>query len=143
VVHLGSAEDVVIVHGVVVDLGHPDGVPSVVAALADKYAQPGDAAYLPSGDPSFDVLYALRPTSAITWQLSGLRRIAASVAQRLGSQAGIVAELAWAGAVLAGCLEQAPPPGPQARLKRPASSPTHRVDRSSHSDAPGVPLKGW
>jgi hypothetical protein len=70
VVHLESAEDVLIVHGIAVDLGDPERVPSVVAALAEKYSQPGDAGYLPSGDPAFDVVYALRPTSALAWRLA-------------------------------------------------------------------------
>jgi hypothetical protein len=70
VVHLESAEDVLIVHGAAVDLGHPKAVPSVVAALAEKYCQPGDAAYLPTGDASFDVVYAVRPTAALTWRLA-------------------------------------------------------------------------
>jgi len=69
VLHLESAEDVVIVHGEVEDLGHPSLTSEVVAALAAKYPHPDDAAYLPSEDPDFDVLYVIRPHRAMTWQL--------------------------------------------------------------------------
>lgn len=69
VVHLESANDVVIVRGVMDDLGHPNDVPEVVAALDRKYSRPEDAAYLPSGDPDFDVVYALRPHRAMMWRL--------------------------------------------------------------------------
>jgi general stress protein 26 len=69
VVHLESAEDVVIVHGRVEDLGHPSATSEIVAALAAKYPHPDDASYLPSEDPDFDVLYVLRPHRAMTWRL--------------------------------------------------------------------------
>jgi hypothetical protein len=69
VVHLESAEDVLIVHGVAEDLGPPAAVPAVVAALAAKYTRPDDRQYLPEADPSFDVVYALRPRSALAWRL--------------------------------------------------------------------------
>jgi nitroimidazol reductase NimA-like FMN-containing flavoprotein (pyridoxamine 5'-phosphate oxidase superfamily) len=69
VVHLENAEDVVIVHGEAEDLGHPAATAEVVAALAAKYPDPGDAQYLPSEDPDFDVLYVLRPHRAMTWRL--------------------------------------------------------------------------
>jgi general stress protein 26 len=71
VVHLESAEDVVIVHGEVEDLGHPAERGDVLASLAAKYPHPDDAQYLPSEDPDFDVLYRLRPRRAVTWQLDG------------------------------------------------------------------------
>jgi PPOX class probable F420-dependent enzyme len=71
VVHLESAEDVVIVHGVAEDLGHPTVMSDVVAALAAKYPDPDDAQYLPSEDPDFDVLYRIRPERAMTWLLDG------------------------------------------------------------------------
>jgi Pyridoxamine 5'-phosphate oxidase len=41
VVHLQSAEDVLIVRGAAEDLGTPAQVPEVVAALAAKYTRPG------------------------------------------------------------------------------------------------------
>jgi hypothetical protein len=69
VVHLESGEDVLIVHGLLDDLGLPAGVPSVVSALAAKYTRPEDQQYLPSNDPDFDVVYALRPRSAMAWRL--------------------------------------------------------------------------
>ena len=69
VIHLESAEDVLIVRGVAEDLGAPAAVPSVVAALAAKYDRPEDRQYLPDADPDFDVVYAVRPRSAIAWRL--------------------------------------------------------------------------
>ena len=69
VIHLESAEDVLIVRGVAEDLGTPAMVPSVVAALAAKYTRPQDRQYLPDHDPGFDVVYALRPQSAMAWRL--------------------------------------------------------------------------
>ena len=69
VIHLESAEDVLIVRGVVEDLGPPAAVPSVVAALAAKYTRPEDHQYLPDRDPDFDVVWAIRPRSAMAWRL--------------------------------------------------------------------------
>jgi hypothetical protein len=69
IVHLESGEDVLIVRGVADDLGPPSSVPSVVAALAAKYTGPADQQYLPSADPDFDVVYAIRPLSAMAWRL--------------------------------------------------------------------------
>ena len=69
VVHLESGDDVVIVRGAAEDVGAPSQVPHVVAGLAAKYTGPGDAQYLPGADPSFDVVYAIRPRSAMVWRL--------------------------------------------------------------------------
>jgi len=69
-VHLESGEDVLIVHGRAEDLGPPAAVPHVIAALAAKYTRPADRQYLPDEDPDFDVVYAIRPTSAVAWQLA-------------------------------------------------------------------------
>jgi hypothetical protein len=69
VIHLESGEDVLIVRGVADDLGTPSQVPSVVAALAAKYTRPEDQQYLPSADPDFDVVYAIRPRSAMAWRM--------------------------------------------------------------------------
>lgn len=70
VVHLESGEDVVIVQGTAEDLGRPAQVPEVVAALSAKYTGEGDRQYLPDADPDFDVVYALRPHSAMMWRLA-------------------------------------------------------------------------
>jgi hypothetical protein len=69
VIHLESGEDVLIVSGSAEDLGHPRELPSVLAALAGKYTRPGDRHYLPDTDPDFDVIYAIRPASAMAWRL--------------------------------------------------------------------------
>lgn len=70
VVHLESGEDVLIVHGTAEDAGHPANAPGVLAALRSKYHQPEDAPYLPTADPSFDALYAVRPQRALAWRLA-------------------------------------------------------------------------
>jgi Pyridoxamine 5'-phosphate oxidase len=69
VVHLESADDVVIVRGTAEDLGTPSQVPAVVAGLSAKYTSEGDQQYLPHADPDFDVVYAIRPQSAMMWRL--------------------------------------------------------------------------
>lgn len=69
VVHLESAEDVVIVHGRLEDLGVPQDDRDVMAALAAKYPAPEDAQYLPDEDAGFDVLWVLRPERAMIWRL--------------------------------------------------------------------------
>jgi len=69
VVHLESADDVVIVRGTAEDLGTPAQVPAVVAALSAKYTSQEDRQYLPDADPDFDVIYAIRPRSAMMWRL--------------------------------------------------------------------------
>jgi Pyridoxamine 5'-phosphate oxidase len=70
VVHLESAEHVVIVHGRMIDEGRPSDMPGVVAALSVKYSDPGDKQYLPSTDEDFDVIYRLHADSALLWELS-------------------------------------------------------------------------
>ena len=70
VVHLESAEEVVIVHGRLDDVGGPGDQPGVVDALSAKYDAPEDDQYLPSGDESFDVLYLFRPDRALLWSLA-------------------------------------------------------------------------
>lgn len=69
VVHLESAEDVLIMRGIAEDLGAPAQVPGVVAALAAKYTGEEDRPYLPDADPGFDIVYAIKPHSAMMWQL--------------------------------------------------------------------------
>ena len=44
-------------------------MPAVVAALAAKYTSPEDQPYLPDCDPDFDVVWAIRPRSAMAWRL--------------------------------------------------------------------------
>lgn len=70
VLHLESAEDVVIVRGTAEDMGTPAQVPDVVTALSAKYISEADRQYLPDADPSFDIVYAVRPQSAIMWRLA-------------------------------------------------------------------------
>jgi hypothetical protein len=69
-VHLESAEDVLAVRGTAEDLGLPAQVPHVVTALAEKYSSPDDRPYLPDANPDFDVVYAIRPRSAMMWRLA-------------------------------------------------------------------------
>jgi hypothetical protein len=68
--HLTDAEDDLIVHGVLAHTGAPNSRPDVMEAFAAKYARPEDARFLPTADPAFDVLLALRPTRALAWCLS-------------------------------------------------------------------------
>jgi Pyridoxamine 5'-phosphate oxidase len=69
VVHLESADDVVLVRATAEDLGTPAQVPEVVAGLSAKYTGEGDRRYLPDADPAFDVVYAISPQSAMMWRL--------------------------------------------------------------------------
>lgn len=69
VVHLESADDVVLVRGTAEDLGTPAQVPEVVAGLSAKYTGEGDRRYLPDADPAFNVVYAISPQSAMMWRL--------------------------------------------------------------------------
>jgi hypothetical protein len=68
-VHLESGEDVLIVRGSAEDVGSPADVPDVVAALGRKYSAPEDQQFLPAADPAFDVVYEIRPQSALAWRL--------------------------------------------------------------------------
>jgi hypothetical protein len=68
--HLESAEDVVILRGTARDMGTPAQVPEVVTALSAKYVREADRQYLPDADPDFDIVYAVRPQSAMMWRLS-------------------------------------------------------------------------
>ena len=70
VVHLESGDDVVIVRGTAEDAGAPAQVPDVVRALSAKYTAEADRQYLPEADPDFDVVYAIRPRSAMMWRLA-------------------------------------------------------------------------
>ena len=68
-VHLESGDDVLIVRGTAEDVGAPAQVPDVVMALSAKYTSEDDRQYLPGADPDFDVVYAIRPQSAMAWRL--------------------------------------------------------------------------
>lgn len=68
--NLGSGEDVLIVHGLVYDNGHPADHPDVVAAFSAKYTRPHDLEFLPLADPAFDVMYVLAPSHALMWKLA-------------------------------------------------------------------------
>ena len=68
-IHLESGSDVVIVYGVLTDLGTPGDWPAVVDAFATKYDEPDDQPYLPGADPAFDVVYVLEPHRALLWTL--------------------------------------------------------------------------
>ena len=70
VLHLESGEDVVIVRGHAEDLGTPAEAGHVVTALSAKYTDPEDRPFLPDADPAFDVIYAIRPRSAMLWRLA-------------------------------------------------------------------------
>jgi len=70
IVHLESAENVLIVHGRAKDCGEPRSSPDVVASLDAKYDDPGDAEYLPSNNEAFDVLFRIAPSKALTWVLN-------------------------------------------------------------------------
>ena len=70
VVHLESGEDVVIVRAQPRTRGAPATVPEVVAALSAKDTGEGDQQYLPDADPDFDVIYAIKPQSAMMWRLA-------------------------------------------------------------------------
>jgi hypothetical protein len=39
-------------------------------ALSAKYTGEGDRPYLPGADPDFDIVYAIRPQSAMMWRLA-------------------------------------------------------------------------
>jgi len=46
------------------------GIPrDMVTALAAKYTRPQDQQFLPDHDPDFDVVWAIRPLSAMAWRL--------------------------------------------------------------------------
>jgi hypothetical protein len=69
VVHLESGDDVLIVRGTAEDLGTPAQVPEVVTGLSAKYTGERDRPFLPDADPAFDIVYAIRPQSAMMWRL--------------------------------------------------------------------------
>lgn len=72
VLHLESGEEVLIVSGVAEDAGGPAGLPRVRAAFAAKYTGRDDHQYLPGVDPAVDVIYAIRPRTAMAWRLADL-----------------------------------------------------------------------
>ncbi len=70
VIHLERAEEVVIVHEVLEDQGHPADRPDGVEALDAKYDRDGDGPYLPSHNDEFDVVYRTLPSRAPIWDLA-------------------------------------------------------------------------
>lgn len=70
VVHLESGEDVVIVRASLRTWAAPPRFPDVVEALAAKYTSVDDQHYLPHAHPDFDVVYVIRPQSAMMWHLA-------------------------------------------------------------------------
>ena len=71
---MADGEDVLIVHGHIEDVGHPSARPDLLAAFVAKYTRPSDLPFLPQSDPAVDVLYALRPSRALLWQLGDYER---------------------------------------------------------------------
>ncbi|MFI5101480.1 MAG: pyridoxamine 5'-phosphate oxidase family protein [Actinomycetes bacterium] len=70
VVHLENGDDVLIVRGSVEETTAPDLLARVLAAFAPKYDAPDDLQYLPVGPPG-EVVFALVPSTAMTWSLDG------------------------------------------------------------------------
>ena len=64
----------IIVRGIAEDQGTPAQVPDVIEALSAKYSDEDDRQYLPAADPDFDVVYAIRPQSAMMWRLADYER---------------------------------------------------------------------
>jgi hypothetical protein len=71
VVHLESGDDVLIVRGTAEDLGPSARVRAVVAGRRRNTPARAAGGILPDVGPAFDVVYALRPRSALTWRLAG------------------------------------------------------------------------
>ena len=68
VVHLESGDDVVMAQGTMTPVTEPDLIAPLLTAFAAKYTDPNDRQYLPVGPPG-EVVLALQPVSAMTWQL--------------------------------------------------------------------------
>jgi PPOX class probable F420-dependent enzyme len=69
VIHSESGDDVLIVRGTARVVGRPREHPGVIEAFAAKYTAPGDAQYLPAAGDRVNEIYAVSPTSAMTWEL--------------------------------------------------------------------------
>jgi hypothetical protein len=67
--HLEDGGNVLIVHGVLDDVGSPADSPAVMDAFDGKYDEHWERPFLPHNNPAFDVLYALQPERAVTWSL--------------------------------------------------------------------------
>jgi hypothetical protein len=74
VVHLESAEHVVIVYGRMIGEGQPSGMPDVVHALSIKYDAPGDSQYLPSVNEDFRCPLPAAARARAALGVVGLRR---------------------------------------------------------------------
>ncbi len=68
-VHLESGADVVVVYGLLADLGIPGAAGEVIEAFAAKYDGPDERPFLPGTNPDFDILYRLVPKRALLWSL--------------------------------------------------------------------------
>ena len=66
--HTEDGQDVLIVHGRMIDIGPPSDAQDAVAAFARKYVDPDELAYLPGVDPTIDVLFVLEPQRALSWR---------------------------------------------------------------------------
>jgi PPOX class probable F420-dependent enzyme len=69
VVHLESGDDVVMAVGTMAAVTDPDLIAPLLTEFAAKYTDPSDRQYLPVGPPG-EVVLALQPVSAMTWQLA-------------------------------------------------------------------------
>jgi hypothetical protein len=68
VVHLESGDDVVMASGTMSAVTEPALIAPLLTSFAAKYTDPDDLQYLPVGPPG-EVVLALQPHSAMTWQL--------------------------------------------------------------------------
>ena len=70
VLHLESAEDVLILHGSAHVAGPASGVDAVNVAYAAKYTDPSDLEYLPDAKANQEsLLFVVTPSRAIAWRL--------------------------------------------------------------------------
>ena len=67
--HTCDGEDVLIVTGQLMQVGHPREFHDVMTAFAKKYREPGDAEFLPDQDATADTLFRFVPAKAMAWNL--------------------------------------------------------------------------
>lgn len=70
VLHLESADDVLILHGTARDVGGPEQHPKACTAYAEKYTHPTDLQYLPDRLEGVR-FWAVAPQRALAWRLDG------------------------------------------------------------------------